>query len=82
MKNIGPKSRQWLAEVGILTDSDLERVGSIAAYRAVKRLYPKKASLNLLWALEAAIQNCHWQEISAEEKAALRIELEDHPLRQ
>lgn len=45
--NLGPKSSQWLREVGISTIAELESLGPVLAYRLVKqRQY--KASTNLL----------------------------------
>lgn len=40
MKNIGPVSRKWLAEIGIYTLEELRHVGAIAAYRFIKERYP------------------------------------------
>jgi hypothetical protein len=48
LKNLGPKSRQWLAELGIYTIEDLRNAGSITTYKILKERYPKKVSLNLL----------------------------------
>ncbi|NJR62725.1 MAG: hypothetical protein HC769_30385 [Cyanobacteria bacterium CRU_2_1] len=31
MRNIRPVSRRWLAEIDILTQTDLEEVGAVAA---------------------------------------------------
>jgi DNA transformation protein len=62
MKNIGPKSKGWLAEIEIYTIQDLRNAGAIAAYKMLKERYPKEVSLNLLWGLEAAIRNMDWRE--------------------
>ncbi len=75
MKNIGPASRQWLAEIEIYTLDDLKHVGSAAAYQFIKARYPKKATLNLLWALEAAIRDIDWRELTEEDKDVLRKNL-------
>jgi DNA transformation protein len=50
--NLGPKSGQWLREVGITTIAKRESLGPVVAYRLVKQHNPR-ASLNLLWALAA-----------------------------
>ena len=62
LRNIGPKSAAWLRQTGIRTQEDLEAVGSLAAYVRVKRA-GFKPSLNLLYALEGALCDCHWQEV-------------------
>lgn len=75
MKNIGPVSRQWLAEVGIYTIKDLRRAGSITTYKILKERYPKKVSLNLLWGLEAAIRDVDWRELTEKDKEELKRKL-------
>jgi TfoX-like protein len=75
MKKIGPKSKQWLAEIGIYTIKDLRMAGSITTYKILKERYPKKVSLNLLWGLEAAIRNVDWRELTAADKQELKNKL-------
>ncbi len=76
MKNIGPVSRRWLAEIGIYTMKDLKTAGSIVTYKMLKERYPKKVSLNLLWGLEAAIRDIDWRDLADLDKEALKRELE------
>ena len=75
MKNIGPRSRQWLAEIGIYTIRDLRNAGSIPTYKILKERYPQKVSLNLLWGLEAAIRDMDWRELSETDKDELKQQL-------
>ena len=62
LRNIGPKSMAWLRQTGVRTLDDLKAVGALSAFVRVKRA-GFKPSLNLLYALEGAILDCHWQEI-------------------
>ncbi len=62
MRNIGPKSAAWLRQVGLRTREDLEAIGAVDAFMRVKRA-GFKPSLNLLYALEGALLDCHWQEV-------------------
>ena len=62
LRNIGPKSMAWLRQTGVRSLEDLKSVGALAAYVRVKRA-GFRPSLNLLYALEGAILDCHWQEI-------------------
>jgi DNA transformation protein len=73
--NLGPKSRQWLAEIGIYSIDDLRNAGSIPTYKILKERYPKKVSLNLLWGLEAAIREIDWRELSEADKELLKNRL-------
>ena len=70
LRNIGPKSAAWLRQVGLRTREDLVGVGAVDAFMRVKRA-GFKPSLNLLYALEGALLECHWQEIPD----ARRVEL-------
>jgi hypothetical protein len=62
LRNIGPKSAAWLRQVGLRTRADLAAAGTVEAFMRVKRA-GFKPSLNLLYALEGALQDCHWQEV-------------------
>lgn len=62
MRNIGPKSAAWLRQVGLRSFEDLQRVGSVEAFAKIKRA-GFKPSLNLLYALEGALLDCHWQQL-------------------
>src|SRR5690606_31959147 len=62
LRNIGPKSAAWLRQVGLRTQEDLVAAGPVDAFMRVRRA-GFKPSLNMLYALEGALQDCHWQEI-------------------
>lgn len=70
MRNIGPKSAAWLRQVGLRTREDLIAVGTVEAYMRVKRA-GFRPGLNLLYAIEGALLDCHWQAISAERRHEL-----------
>jgi len=62
LRNIGPKSAAWLRQVGLRSYEDLAAAGTVEAFMRVKRA-GFKPSLNLLYALEGALHDCHWQEV-------------------
>lgn len=62
MRNIGPKSAAWLRQVGLRSLDDLAAVGTVEAFMRVKRA-GFKPGLNLLYAIEGALLDCHWQEV-------------------
>ena len=70
MRNIGPKSAAWLRQVGLRTNEDLIAAGPVDAFMRVKRA-GFKPSLNMLYALEGAMQDCHWQEVPEARRAEL-----------
>jgi hypothetical protein len=73
LRNIGPKSMAWLRQTGVRSLEDLKAVGALAAYVRVKRA-GFRPSLNLLYALEGAILDCHWQDIPDERRSQLVLE--------
>ena len=70
MRNIGPKSAAWLRQVGLKTPEDLVEAGPLEAFMRIKRA-GFKPSLNLLYSLEGALCDCHWQDVPD----ARRVEL-------
>ena len=76
LRNLGPKSGEWLREAGITTIAELERLGPVVAYRLVKQHQPK-ASLNLLWAMAAGLKGMDWRELTEATKKRLRKEAVD-----
>lgn len=70
LQNLGPKSTQWLSSVGIKTLEDLQEVGPVEAFLAVKQKHAR-ASLNLLWALAAGLDGIDWRELSEARKQGL-----------
>jgi hypothetical protein len=70
MRNIGPKSAAWLRQVGLRSLDDLAAVGTVEAFMRVKRA-GFKPGLNLLYAIEGALLDCHWQEVPEERRHEL-----------
>ena len=76
MKNMGPKSSEWLASVGIHSLDDVAALGVVEAYKRVKAAYPAKVSLNLLYGLQAALLDISWNELPPDIKAELKKQVE------
>ncbi|EPJ93643.1 MULTISPECIES: TfoX/Sxy family protein [Pseudomonas] len=76
LKNLGKTSAQWLHAVGIHSASDLRRLGAVDAYRAVKAR-GFRASKVLLYAIEGALLDVHWNDIPAQRKEELNQQV-DH----
>ncbi|WPP00615.1 TfoX/Sxy family protein [Pseudomonas sp. HR96] len=75
LRNLGKTSAQWLHAVGIHNASDLRRLGAVDAYRAVKTR-GFRASKVLLYAIEGALLDVHWNDVPSERKDALNKQLE------
>ena len=76
MKNIGPVSQRWLAEIEIFTRQDLVMVGAVPAWIHLKALHPKKVTKNLLWALLGVQLDMDWRELPESVKQAVLDEVE------
>jgi DNA transformation protein len=72
VKNLGPKSSEWLVSVGVHTLDDVVKLGVIETYKRVKAAYPE-----MLWGLQAALLDIRWDELPDDIKAQLRKELEE-----
>ena len=70
IRNVGPKSAAWLRQVGVRTFDDLKRLGTVDIFLKVKRA-GFKPSLNLLYSMEGALQDCHWTDLPDERKQEL-----------
>jgi hypothetical protein len=75
LKNLGPKSTQWISAIGVHTLEDMRVMGAADCCRALKtQWYP--ASLNLAYAIEAALRDIHWTTLPASIKQQLRAALQ------
>lgn len=81
MRNLGKASSKMLMKAGIQSEDQLHAIGTIAAYVAVKRA-GCSPSLNLLWAIEGALTNRDWKDISRDDRTSLLIQLDDYERRE
>lgn len=65
---------KWLEAVGVFTLSDIEDLGPVEVYLRVEDagFLPGR---NLLWALQGAVLDLHWNEIPPDMKAQLEREV-------
>ncbi len=71
LPNIGKVLEKQLNDVGINTVNDLINLGSKETWLRIKEI-DDSACLNRLMALEGAIQNIRWHNLSEEDKDNLR----------
>lgn len=83
LPNLGPKSAEMLARAGIGSWAALKKLGAVEAYRKVKAV-DGRASLNLLWALAAALSDPprHWRDVAREDRLTLLLQLDESETRQ
>lgn len=75
IRNVGPKSAAWLRQVGVRTNEDVRRLGAVEVYLRTRRA-GFKSTLNLLYALGGAEDDCHWQDLSEERRRTLVMAVE------
>lgn len=71
MRNLGPQSRRWLAEIGIETEEQIRDLGAVEAYQRLKFRFGRQINRNMLHALAGAILDIDWRDLSVEHKADL-----------
>ena len=74
LKNIGPKTAAWLHDIGIHTRADLEEMGAVMAYKILKHQRPEQVTILLLYALDGALSEKHWNALGPERKTVLKRE--------
>lgn len=74
MRNIGPTSSRELAKIGIKSRSDLINTGIEETARRLLFRFggEKQISMNYLYALEGAIHDHDWRDITPSRKQELR----------
>lgn len=76
LKNIGTASANILHSVGINSYDDLKAVGAVEAYRRIKQR-DIKVSKVMLYALQGALMNTHWNDLAPELKYQLLDEVRE-----
>lgn len=75
MRNLGPKSRVWLANLGIHTLQELQSRDAVEVYLQIRQ-HQTSASINLLYALVGAQLGFDWKWVAQNQKTELLSRLE------
>ena len=75
LPNLGEKSAHMLRTAGIRTVEELSDLGAAEAYLKIKR-QGIPVSLNLLYAIEGALTNVHWNKLDNATREALLMEVD------
>lgn len=79
LKNLGMASVNILHAIGINTYDDLKNIGSVDAYRRIKTRGINVSKV-MLYALEGALLDLHWNELDIDLKERLVRESEQESL--
>jgi len=77
MKNLGKTSVQWLHAIGVHRREQLVERGAVGIYQAV-RARGFKANRVLLYALQGALMDVHWNDLDPSLKSNLLAQAEDN----
>jgi len=75
LRNLGPASERMLLAAGVDTPDELDRLGSVEAYRRAIAA-GGHSSLNFLWSIEAALLDVDWRELPPDRKSMLRDQVQ------
>jgi DNA transformation protein len=76
LKNLGSTSVNWLRAVGINSREELSAAGPVEVYNRIRER-GFRVSRVLLYALEGALLDMHWNELSPEHKQRLVTEADE-----
>lgn len=79
LKNLGMASVNILHAIGINTYSDLSRTGAVEAYRRIKARHINVSKV-MLYALQGALMDVHWNDLPPDMKIRLVEEAEQKNL--
>lgn len=72
LPNIGKTLAKKLNRIGINNKNELEKIGSENAFIKISAIENSGVCLNMLCALEGAIQGIRWHDLNAEKKQELK----------
>ena len=80
LRNLGPVSTQWLNSIDVYTKEDIKTIGPIVIYNMLKaRGY--NVNILIVYALQGAIMDCHWNDIPTKMKIDFKAEIENNPIK-
>lgn len=72
LRNLGPKMQLMLTEIEVSGEQDLREMGALEAYRRLRFRFSGGVSIIALYAMEAALVDRDWRDLSPATKADLR----------
>jgi DNA transformation protein and related proteins len=76
LRGLGPVSTQMLASVGITTAKQLRQADLYTLYAKIKAKHPR-ASINLLYGMMGAAEDCDWRDIAKNRRTEVLLRLDD-----
>ena len=76
LRNLGPRVEEYMANVGIHSAEELQKIGYMAAYIKLRAHKPKIMNRMALYAIYGALTNQDCMRLPREIKDALEVELQ------
>ena len=80
LRNLGPLSIKWLNSIDVYTKEDIEELGPIVIYNILKA-HGYNVNILMVYALQGAIMDCHWNEIPEKTKEEFKKEIKSNTLK-
>lgn len=72
LRDIGPTTAGWLADIGVTSAENLDSLGAVEAYRRLRAARPAEVTIVALYALEAALLDVPWTDLPLDVRKRLR----------
>ena len=76
LPNLRLGTERMLKKAGISSVAELKEAGAVNAYKAILKTHSSTVNLELLWALEGAIEGKHWSVVSQQKRDELMSQLD------
>lgn len=76
MKNLGIKTEEMLARIGITTPAQLRKADPFEVFARLKKSVPG-TSLVALYALIGAVEDLHWLDVKRDRRTEILVRLDD-----
>ncbi|OGU35530.1 MAG: hypothetical protein A2068_11630 [Ignavibacteria bacterium GWB2_35_6b] len=80
IKNLGPVSTIWLNSIDVHTIDDIKKLGPIVIYHMLKA-HGYNVNILMVYALQGAIMDCHWNEIPDKLKKEFQKEIKNNSMK-
>ncbi len=76
LRNLGPTIIRRLAEVGVRSKADLQRLGAVGVYRRIRAASGGRTvpACYYLYSIQGALMDLHWDDLPDDLKTELRKE--------
>ena len=82
MRSLGKATASMLIQAGVENPGTLRRIGAVEAWRRIRMMFGKRVTASYLYALEAAVTDTPWNDLTPKRVAELKMIAQDVARRQ